>query len=146
MTLPRSALTPDMCRNVHWPRKQVSPTGRLVLAQVRMGAWDSRGGYAARRWMPDVEATWAAGHAATRTDEVFASQRGHAPDWRCPLQRLAAVYAPGRAYSLRCVLSRFQRLTSSGHSMPSRHLVSLRYWMPLRPVMSLSMCAFGRIN
>ena len=69
-----------------------------------MGSSTSTGGYTARRWLPDVRASWAANHAHTRIHEVFASQHGRDADWRCPLQRLAAVYARDRSYSLRYIL------------------------------------------
>ena len=63
--------------------------------------------------------------------EVFASQSGYSTDWRCPLQRLAAVYAPGRAYSLRCVLCRIE----------SMYLMSVRQLLPLRHLIYLCLMA-----
>lgn len=102
-----------------------------MLERAQMGLWTSTKGYRARRWLPDVKATWAARHAGTRVHEVFASQSGYSTDWRCPLQRLAAVYAPGRAYSLRCVLCRIE----------SMYLMSVRQLLPLRHLIYLCLMA-----
>ena len=102
-----------------------------MLERAQMGLWTSTKGYRARWWLPDVKATWAARHAGTRVHEVFASQSGYSTDWRCPLQRLAAVYAPGRAYSLRCVLCRIE----------SMYLMSVRQLLPLRHLIYLCLMA-----
>ena len=81
---------------------EVTPSGSLQLRYLHMGRFDGPLIVDVHDWMPNIRERWKTLHTRYRPVDVFEHLLLQKVSWRCPLQRLGALYHTHRpAYELR---------------------------------------------